>query len=105
MDEVTLDKLYHEFNSFKDTLDRWRVRVEARQDKHNKTLYGNGEAGLDERLRNTEKTIAKLEKIAESVQPMVVFYKVGMWIAALVGASLIALIWSLIIGQAEIFFR
>lgn len=39
---------------------RWRVVVQAKQEKHDKTLYGNGEPGMDEILRNTNKATQEL---------------------------------------------
>ncbi len=40
-----------QFQSLQDTIDRWRVTVQAKIDKHDKTLYGNGEPGMDESIR------------------------------------------------------
>ena len=41
-----------DFKRFTDTIDRWRVTMQVQIDKHNKTLYGNGEPGIDEQIRN-----------------------------------------------------
>lgn len=43
-----------------ESLERWRVQVQAKQDKHDKTLYGNGEPGMDEVLRNTGKSMKEI---------------------------------------------
>ena len=80
--------------------------------KNQRYLFGNGEAGLDERVRvqenvsiRQEAEIKELKNIANSIQPMVIFFKVGIWFAGIIGVSIIALIWSLITGQAELFFK
>lgn len=40
-----------QFTAFTDTMDRWRVTVQAKLDQHHKALYGNGEPGIDEMIR------------------------------------------------------
>ena len=45
---ATIDDVLSRF----DSIDRWRVTVQARIDKHDKTLYGNGEPGHDEMIRD-----------------------------------------------------
>jgi hypothetical protein len=48
-----------QFESLKDTLDRWRVAIQNKTDKHDKTLYGNGEPGMDENIREILKYIVE----------------------------------------------
>ena len=67
--------------------------------KNQRELFGNGEAGLDERVRVQENVsirqeveIKELKNIASSIQPMVIFFKVGVWFAGIIGVSIIALI-------------
>jgi len=43
---------------FKQAMDK----IEGRLDKHNKTLYGNGEPGLDEIMRNVNAWIKRREE-------------------------------------------
>ena len=105
MPAITNEEIYNEFQRMKDTLDRWRVKVEAKQEKHDNFLYGNGDVGIDERVRNAERDLAEIKQLAKAIQPMVIFYKVGVWVLTLVGASVIALIWSLITGQIELLFK
>ncbi len=45
-----------------ESIDRWRAQVEAKQQKHDKFLYGNGEPGMDEVLRNTNREIGSITK-------------------------------------------
>lgn len=45
---ITSDDL----DKLKDTLDRWRVQVQEKVEKHHETLYGNGKPGMDEQIRN-----------------------------------------------------
>lgn len=109
---TTNEELYKELHSMKEaqdrhkeTIDRWRVRVETQQNRHILTLYGNGEPGLDERIRDHERRLKEVAEIAKVIQPMILFYKVGVWLAMLMGASVVALVWALITGQAELHFR
>jgi hypothetical protein len=44
-----------------DSITRRLVALQAEQDKQHKTLYGNGEPGWDEMLRDMSKRLAKLE--------------------------------------------
>ena len=34
-----------------ESIDRWRAEAQAKQEKHEKTLYGNGQPGHDEMIR------------------------------------------------------
>ena len=40
-----------QINRKMDSIDRWRVRADFSINKHDHTLYGNGEIGMDEMLR------------------------------------------------------
>lgn len=106
---ITNEELYKEIHLMKDTIDRWRVKVEAKQEKYDKTLYGNGEPGMDEVIRRHDEEIKAQKKVLDAVhamiQPMGVFFKVGVWVAGVVGLSVIALIWSLITGAAQLVLR
>ena len=80
--------------------------------KNQKYLFGNGSMGLDERVRiqesvsiRHERAFDKLQKFTEDLQPVVLFYKVGIWFAGILGAAIVALIWSLITGQWEILIK
>lgn len=53
-----------DFQKLTDTLDRWRVQVQAKQEKHEHTLYGNGTPGMDEQIRNITSYIELLVKLA-----------------------------------------
>jgi hypothetical protein len=44
--------------------DRWRAVTTSQLEKANKTLYGNGEAGMDERIRNIERIMSSLLRLA-----------------------------------------
>lgn len=74
-------------------------------------VNGNGTIGLDELVRQNQHEIAAhklelnvLKDFMKSQQPMIIFYKVGVWFASAIGLSLIALIWGLLTGQASINF-
>lgn len=54
-----------DFDKLTDTLDRWRVRQEVRIDKHEKTLYGNGEPGMDEQIRGIHAWISEQKKASD----------------------------------------
>ena len=45
-----------------DTLDRWRVSMQSKIEKHEKSLYGNGEPGMDENIRNLVKSQQEYQK-------------------------------------------
>ena len=66
--------------------------------------FGNGKPGADEKLRNYDNAIAELLTLSKTLQPMILFYKVGVWGGTIIGASILILIWSLITGQAKIVF-
>lgn len=106
---VTRKELQNEMKTLRDTIDRWRAPMQARQDKHEKTLFGNGEPGLDEITRNLKatadsqtKTIEEMKAFIEVLKPMVVFYKVGVWLAGVIGVSVVALIWGMITDTIQI---
>lgn len=48
MTELTTEQIRNRLESY----DRWRVQMQAEQDRIHKTLFGNGEPGWDEQLRN-----------------------------------------------------
>lgn len=48
---ITREEFKDEINKLRDTIDKWRAPIQARQEKHDKTLYGNGVPGMDEQLR------------------------------------------------------
>lgn len=64
---ITNEEIYNEFQRMKDTLDRWRVKVEAKQEKHDNFLYGNGDVGIDERVRNAERDLAEIKQLEDGV--------------------------------------
>ncbi len=51
-----------------DTLDRWRQKTDVEIAKIHKTLYGNGEPGMDEMIRVLYNDYLKREKEKEEVQ-------------------------------------
>ena len=72
-----------------------------------KIVCGNGTPGLDEQARinrnlidNNGRDINDLRSEVKSLigqfQPVFIFYKVGVWFGGILGASVIALIWSII---------
>lgn len=84
------------------------LRDELREMK--KVITGNGSGiGLDEQARNNRRDIDKnlaeineLKKFSKELQPVILFYRVGVWMASVLGVSILALIWALLTGQVEI---
>ena len=75
-------------------------------------VNGNGKPGMDEQIRDNSKEIeaqrkelAALVQLKETIQPMILFYKIGAWMATALGASILALIWSILTGQVELVFK
>jgi len=106
---VTRKELQDEMKKLTDTIDRWRAPFQAKLEKHDKSLFGNGEPGLDEITRNLKtttdtqtKTIEEMKAFIEVLKPMVVFYKVGVWLAGVIGVSVVALIWGMITDTIQI---
>jgi hypothetical protein len=107
---VTRQELHDEMKILRETLDRWRVQTQVQVDemkvelhKHSKTIYGNGEPGLDEIARsnramimNNATALEEVKKLVEDFRPVLVFYKVGVWFAGIIGVSVVALIWGII---------
>lgn len=93
-----------DFDRLKDSIDRWRVQMQAEQDKQRKTIYGNGEPGLDELVRRHDAMLTEVKQFIDLTRPMVVFYKVGVWFASAIGLSVIALIWGMVTGTVEVVF-
>jgi|WetSurMetagenome_2_1015567.scaffolds.fasta_scaffold52991_3 hypothetical protein len=54
-----------DFERLTDTIDRWRVQTQAKIEKHDKTLYGNGEPGMDEQIRGIHTWINEQRKAAD----------------------------------------
>jgi hypothetical protein len=99
-----------EFKSLVDTLDRWRVSVQSKQDKHHGTLYGNGVQGMDDMVRElwedlqdrkkADKDAAKeaknadkqtvLQKIKSSSEIKIVFINGSFTLAAIVVTWLVS---------------
>jgi len=49
--------------------------------------------------------VVEIAKLREETRPMMTFYKVGLWAAMALGASFIGLIFGMLTGQVEIFFK
>lgn len=48
----------------KESIDRWRVIIQAKIEKHDETLFGNGKPGMDEQIRNLTNYMELLVKLA-----------------------------------------
>ena len=86
-------------------------KVAEQTERNRKEIFGNGTPGQDERIRIEERIsvrheaeIKELRVFIEGIKPLVVFAKVGVWFGGLIGVSVVALIWSLITGQASVSF-
>ena len=113
---VTKEELHFEMSKLRDTLDRWRAVTQSQMDelkaetkKHSKTIYGNGEPGLDEVARtnrtmilSNSETLKELKAFMENFRPVLVFYKVGVWLAGIIGVSIVALIWGIITHSVQL---
>ena len=71
------EKIDGDVERLKDSIDRWRVQVVAKQQKHDETLYGNGKPGLDEQIRSIEASLSFLIRLAWLVVGAVVSLSVG----------------------------
>jgi len=81
-------------------------------DKLTRYTFGNGSPGADERLNQEERItirheqeIKSLKDFIKDLQPVIMFYKVGIWMAGALGLSILGLIWSLITGQVSLVFK
>lgn len=63
MTPVTRQDVIDEVTKLKDSIDRWRVQVQTRQDKHDEALFGNGKPGMDEQIRVISSYISVLVKL------------------------------------------
>lgn len=97
--EKALEPITREINDMRDELRGMR-----------KIITGNGTGiGLDEQVRNNKREIDRHEEqlrdikgFMELLKPVIIFYKVGVWLAALIGVSIITLIWGMVTGQVKI---
>jgi len=71
---ATTEDVLEQLERFKDTIDRWRVQYSTEQKRHSYTLYGNGEPGMDERIRNIEKNLQLILKLMWIILSGVVTY-------------------------------
>lgn len=76
-----------------------------------KTVYGNGQPGMDENVRNNSKAIGEVKedttKIKEELKkfaPVFSFYKVGVWIGSGFGGLLIVFLWMIFTHQVVLQF-
>ena len=56
-------------------------------------------------LTQTAKTVEELEKRMKRLEELYPAIRIIMWVGAIIGTSIIVLIWSLITGQASIVFK
>src|SRR5258706_11392892 len=91
-EEETHNKIYEAENlRLRDSIDRWRVQIQVKQDdlltqmeKHEKKLYGNGEPGMDEQIRNIHNGIQLLMKLVWLMVGAVITFVTGGAIAGIV---------------------
>jgi hypothetical protein len=93
--------------------------IDDRFKKLEHAIFGDGEIGMDEVVRSTNKLAVQnaedIKKVFDRIddfrngidefRPTLAFVKVAMWGGGIIGASIIALIWSLITGRADITFH
>lgn len=65
----------------------------------------NASVEANAKAKASQEDVQALEKRIEAIEKLMPAVKVVMWVGALLGASIIALIWSLITGRAQIVFR
>jgi hypothetical protein len=61
---VTREEFKEGIDKLRDTIDKWRAPVQARLEKHESTLYGNGVPGMDEQIRNINGWIEAQKELA-----------------------------------------
>lgn len=86
-----------------ETIDKIKSGIISRTDFQSVT---NDVKDLDKQMTSQTERIdelkTNLDGLKDSMRPLVSFYKVGIWVASVLGVSIIALIWSLITGQAQL---
>jgi len=116
MPNISNATIRNEVKSLRDSIDRWRAAVDDDRRKMHDTLYGNGQPGIDEKVRdlqditlsnakNIERLIKRLDERDEKLQPVILFYKVGIWLAALLGTSIMAFLWGVFTHRVELIFH
>lgn len=76
-DTVTRQDIIDEVSKLRDTVDRWRVQAQAKLEKHEHVLYGNGNIGMDEQVRNINNQINLVAKLMWIVAGSIVTTSVG----------------------------
>ena len=62
------------------------------------------EARIMEHAKQMDALRQAMDSLQKSVQPLIFANKVMMWLAGILGSTIIILIWSLITGQAQVVF-
>jgi hypothetical protein len=83
-------------NAKLDSISKWRVSVDDTLRKHNKTLFGNGEPGMDEILRELYKWM--LEQKASEKEGWSEAKKFGIGLVAFILNTVLAIILAKFIG-------
>ncbi|HET8669715.1 MAG TPA: hypothetical protein VFM05_03535 [Candidatus Saccharimonadales bacterium] len=73
MTEITNEQIKNKL----DSIDRWRVKMQTEHEKHDKTLYGNGEPGMDEQIRNI---VAWISRQDEAVKRRAAWWDKFQWV-------------------------
>lgn len=61
---VTRQDIMEEIAKLRDSVDRWRMPIEAKLEHHQGALFGNGKPGLDEEVRNINAKLNTLMRLA-----------------------------------------
>lgn len=82
--DISRQDIIDEVTKLRDSIDRWRVKIETKQDIHHATIFGNGKPGIDEEIRNIKASQDTLIRLAWIVVSTVVTIGVSGTIAAII---------------------
>lgn len=77
-----------------------RVYAVAHTELDNKANHAH--LRIDEVKRQQEDASAQLKALRDAIQPMIYTNRILAWIGGLLGASIIGLIWALVVGQVTV---
>ena len=101
--KAALEKRGEQDQKFRDEYQREYAKVDGKTEKAHTRIDE-----LNQRMAamstQTESNQKALEDLQKAIQPLVTANKILVWIGGVLGVSTVALIWSLITGQAQLVF-
>jgi len=68
-------------------------------------IYEQIENSRSETQKAIAEARAETKRVIEETRPAIIFYRVGIWFASVLGISVIGFLFSLMTGRAEIIFK